>query len=84
MSKKDSLNQEINIIEGRLRFLRNIILAILSGLVWSAFAILEKKVGNEIFLMSGLGFVALIFIFIRSKSLEIKQEELVKELRKEK
>ncbi len=60
----------IDRIEGKIRFFRNSLLAIISGLVWSIYAILENKVGSE------------IFIFIRVKTLEIEQEVLIDKLEK--
>ena len=35
MAKVDALKEQIALIEGKLRFFRNAILAISSGLVWS-------------------------------------------------
>jgi drug/metabolite transporter (DMT)-like permease len=83
MANIDKLNKQIDRLEGKIRFFRNALLAIISGLVWSIYAILEKKVGSEILVLSIVGTLVLIFIFIRVKSLEIKQDNLIDELEKE-
>ena len=83
MANIDKLNKQIDRLEGKIRFFRNALLAIISGLVWSIYAILEKKVGSEILVLSLVGTLVLIFIFIRVKSLEIKQDNLIDELEKE-
>ncbi len=82
MVKVDAIKEQIALIEGKLRFFRNAILAISSGLVWSVYAILEKRVGDEILVLSGVGLVILVLIFIRTKSLEAKEMWLIEELEK--
>ena len=84
MGKKEQLQKEIDIIEGKVRFFRNSILALVSGLVWAIYAILEKKAGEELLILAGIGAVVLIFLFIRVKSLESKQYWLLDELKEEK
>jgi len=83
MANIDKLNKQIDQLEGKIRFFRNALLAIISGLIWSIYAILENKVGSEILVLSSVGTIVLIFIFIRVKSLEIKQNHLINELEKE-
>ena len=83
MGKKEQLQKEIDLLEGKVRFFRNAILAIVSALVWAIYAILEKKVGQEIIILAGIGAVVLIFLFIRTKSIESKQYWLLEELKKE-
>jgi hypothetical protein len=83
MANIDKLNKQIDKLEGKIRFFRNALLTIISGLVWSIYAILENKVGTEILVLSIVGAIVLIFIFIRVKSLEIKQDNLIDELEKE-
>jgi len=83
MANIDKLNKQIDKLEGKIRFFRNALLTIISGLVWSIYAMLENKVGTEILVLSIVGAIVLIFIFIRVKSLEIKQDNLIDELEKE-
>ncbi len=83
MSKSDSLKEQINLIEGKLRFFRNAILTIASGIVWSVYAIIEGKSGREIIVLSSAGGIVLVFLFLRTKSLETKQQWLLELLEKE-
>ena len=83
MSRSESIKEKINQIEGKLRFFRNAILALLSGLIWSIYAILEHKAGKEIMILSGIGVVIATIIFLRIKSLETKQDWFIAELEKE-
>ena len=46
--------------------------------------LLEKKAGQELLIVAGVGAIVLIFIFIRVKSLESKQYWLLDELKEEK
>jgi drug/metabolite transporter (DMT)-like permease len=83
MGKKEKLQKEIDIIEGKIKFFRNALLALVSALVWAIYAILEQKAGKEILVLAGAGAIVLIFIFLRVKSLESKQIWLLEELEKE-
>ncbi|WOE70334.1 hypothetical protein RZR97_01880 [Hydrogenimonas thermophila] len=83
MSKKDGLIERIRQIDGKLKFFRNTILAISSGLVWSVYAMIENKADEKIIILASIGLVVLVLIFIRTKSLEVKQNWLIEELEKE-
>ena len=83
MGKKKSLTKKIDFIDSQLRFFRNALLAILSALVWTIYAIMEHKAGKEIFVLSGIGFIVMIYIYIKIKSLETEQLEYIDELEKE-
>ena len=83
MGRKEQLQKEIDLLEGKVRFFRNAILALASALVWGIYAILEKKAGQEILILAGIGAVVLIFLFLRTKSIESKQYWLLEELKKE-
>jgi len=83
MGRKEQLQKEIDLLEGKARFFRNAILALVSALVWAIYAILEKKAGQEILILAGIGAVVLIFLFLRTKSIESKQYWLLEELEKE-
>ncbi len=83
MGRKEQLQKEIDLLEGKVRFFRNAILALASALVWAIYAILEKKAGQEILILAGIGAVVLIFLFLRTKSIESKQYWLLEELKKE-
>jgi len=83
MGKKESLTKKIDFLDSQLRFFRNALLAILSALIWTIYAIMEHKAGKEIFILSGVGFVTMIYLFIKIKSLEIRQWNYIEELEKE-
>ncbi len=83
MGKKEKLQKEIDVLEGKIRFFRNAILTIVSAIVWVAYAIIENKADEKILILAGVGSVVLIFIFIRVKSLENKEIWLFEELEKE-
>jgi len=83
MGKKESLQKRIDYIEGKLRFFRNALLGLISAIIGTIYAIMEHKAGKEVFILSGVGLVVLLFVFIRIKSLENKQENLLNELEKE-
>jgi len=83
MGKKESLQKRIDYIEGKLRFFRNALLGLISAIIGTIYAIMEHKAGKEVFILSGVGLIVLLFVFIRIKSLENKQETLLNELEKE-
>jgi hypothetical protein len=83
VAKKDALLKQIDQIEGKLKFFRNALLALISAIVWSAYAIIENKVGIEISIFAFIGIIVMIVVFIRVKLLEIKENELIKQLEKE-
>ena len=83
MSKADSLKEKIRQLEGKIRFFRNAILAIISGLVWSAYSFAEGKSGKEILVFAAIGMVVLVYALVRVKSLEVKEDWLIEELKKE-
>jgi len=80
---KESVSKRIDYIEGKLRFFRNALLGLVSAIIGTIYAIMEHKAGKEVFILSGIGIVVLIFVFIRIKSLENKQEQLLNKLEKE-
>ena len=43
MANIDKLNKQIDKLEGKIRFFRNALLTMISGIVWSIYAILENK-----------------------------------------
>ena len=83
MAKKDALLKQIDQIESKLRFFRSALLALISAIVWSAYAIIENKVGIEISVLAFIGVIVMIVVFVRIKLLEIKENNLIKQLEKE-
>ena len=80
VAKKEAFQKRIDYLDSKAKFFRSTILALISAIIWSVYAIIEGKVGQEIFVLSGAGLVVFILILIRIKSLEIKIEELINKL----
>jgi drug/metabolite transporter (DMT)-like permease len=59
------------------------ILALLSGIVWSIYAILENKVNKDIMILTFIGIIILIFLALKIKIIDEKENELLKQLEKE-
>ena len=83
MSKKDTLQKKIDRLEKYSKFYLNIILAVLTGIVWSIYALLEKKAGKDIIILSGMGVIILIFLGLKIKTIDMQEDELLDELEKE-
>jgi len=81
MAEKEKLQKEIDRLERYARFYLNILLAVLTGIVWSIYAILENKVGEDIFILSGIGFIVAIFIGLKIHSIDYKEDELLEKLK---
>ena len=64
MANKEVLQKKIERLERYARFYQNMLLAILSGIVWSIYALFEKKVGIDIMVLSGVGVVSAVFIVL--------------------
>jgi len=52
----------------------------MSGVIWSIYAILEHKSSDKILILSIIGLVVFVFIVIRIKSLDLKQNDLIEKL----
>jgi threonine/homoserine efflux transporter RhtA len=83
MAKKDRIQKEIERFERYARFYQNLLLAILSGIVWSIYAVLENKANNDIIVLAGIGLVVALIISLKIKVIDNYQDELLRELEKE-
>ena len=83
MANKEVLQKEIERLERYARFYQNMLLAILSGIVWSIYALFEKKVGIDIMVLSGVGVVSAVFIVLKIHSIDYQQDQLLEKLEKE-
>jgi uncharacterized protein with PQ loop repeat len=83
LGKKEKIQKEIERLERYAKFYLSMLLAILTGIVWSIYAILEKKVNSDIIILSGVGLILSIFIAFKVKSIDYQQDELLDELEKE-
>jgi len=77
MALKDSVDKELNSINEKIKFYRNVAFGILSGLVW----VLYNADGAKLvyYLISGLFFF--FGIVIRLKFLEAREKELIEQLK---
>ena len=86
MSEKEFLIKEIDSIIDKIRFWRNLLIAILSGLAAMLFGLSQKKliINNlTVFLfISGIILIAIITIIIKKE--EEKKKKLMIKLKKEK
>ena len=80
MGKKESIQKKIDKLDRKLKFYQSMIFAIMSAIVWSVYAILEKKSDNKIIILSVIGVLVLIYLVIFIKYLEMKQDKLIDEL----
>jgi len=80
---KETLQKKIDRLERYARFYQNILLAILTGIVWSIYAILEKKANDDIMILSAIGFIIAILITLKIKTIDYQQDELLEKLEKE-
>jgi drug/metabolite transporter (DMT)-like permease len=83
MANKEVLQKKIERLERYARFYQNMLLAILSGIVWSIYALFEKKVGIDIMVLSGVGVVSAVFIVLKIHSIDYQQDQLLEKLEKE-
>jgi len=83
MANKEVLQKKIERLERYARFYQNMLLAILSGIVWSIYALFERKVGIDIMVLSGSGVVSAVFIVLKIHSIDYEQDRLLEKLEKE-
>jgi len=80
MGKLESIQKRIDRLDRILKFYQSLIIAIMSGIVWSIYALLESKADNKIIILAGVGIVVFVFVATRIKSLDLKQNELIDKL----
>ena len=86
MGKKESLQKEIDAILAKLKFWRNSILAVISGMVALIFSISQNKIDTtsvliEILFISGVCVIIVLGYYIKRD--ENKMAFLIEELKKE-
>jgi len=77
MGKIEGLQKDIDRIDRFAKFIQNLILAVISGIIWSIYALMEEKVDSKIVILSGAGIVIFIFLIFLWISKNKKQEELI-------
>ena len=83
MSQKDVLQKKVDRLERYAKFYLSMLLAILGGIVWSVYAILEKKISENIIILSIIGVIVAIFIVFKIKIIDLQEDELLEKLEKE-
>ena len=80
---KEFLKEEIKIIADKVSFLRNMLLAITSGIVGIIFGFSQNKiiVNSLIIGLFFVGVIAVFLIFFRINFLEQKRDELILKLK---
>ncbi len=82
MGKKEVLQKRIDQLDRKLKFYYSIIFAIISAIVWSIYAIMERKTDNKIIVLSFSGLIITVLVAVIIRNLEKKQNELIKKLEK--
>ena len=83
MSQKDVLQKKIDRLERYARFYLSMLLTILGGIVWSIYAILEKKANKDIIILAVIGAIISILIALKIRIIDTKEDELLEKLEKE-
>ena len=79
MAKKESLQKKIDKLDRLAKFYQSLLLAVLSGLVWSIYHLLEHNF-NKINILSGIGLLIAVLLAIKIKSIGEDQDILIDEL----
>lgn len=82
MGSVESLQKKIDRLDRILKFYQSLLIAIMSGIIWSIYALLEDKASDKIIILAFVGIVVFIFLAVRIKSLDLKQNDLIDELEK--
>ena len=80
MALIESLQKKIDQIDRYAKFYQSLLIAVLTGLGWSIYAILESKIKN-IIILDGMGILIAILLAIKIKSLNEYQNELIEKLK---
>jgi len=80
MALIESLQKKIDQIDRYAKFYQSLLIAVLTGLGWSIYAILENKIKN-IIILDGMGVLIAILLAIKIKSLNEYQNELIEKLK---
>ena len=84
MGQKESLQKRIDRLERYAKFYLNMLLAVLSALVWGVYAILEEILqNNSIIILESIGVVVILFLVFQIKTIDMQQNELLERLEKE-
>ena len=82
MGKKEYLQKSFDRIDRIIRFYQALLLALISGLVWIIYAIIENKVDTKVYILLGVGIVIFFILIFKIKTLEYKEDEILEEIEK--
>jgi len=77
MALKESIDKELNSINEKIKFYRNVLFALWSGLVW----LIYNSIGAKLVYMLFAGIMLVIGVIIRLKFLETKERTLIEKLK---
>jgi threonine/homoserine/homoserine lactone efflux protein len=78
--KIDALDKKIEMLKEDIKFYRTLLFALLSGMVWTMFALIAHKVESDILILDVIGNIFLIYVGLRIKFLKKEQDNLIDEL----
>jgi len=82
VGKKESLQKKIDQLDRKLKFYSSIILALLSAIVWSIYAIMENKADYKVIFLSFTGILVSVIVALIIRKLEKEQNKLIEKLEK--
>ena len=75
---KEIIKLEIESIREKIKFYRNIFLALLIGVVSSFYNLIKENIdNNSLYVMIYLGLVAVVLLLVKLKTLEDKEKNLI-------
>lgn len=80
MAKLESLQKKIDKIDRDVKYIQNIILVVMSSIIWSVYAILEDKADEKILILSIPGAIIFIFLITLWIVKDVEQEKLIQKL----
>jgi len=80
MAKLESLQKKIDKIDRDVKYIQNIILVVMSSIIWSVYAILEDKADEKILILSIPGAIVFIFLITLWIIKDVEQEKLIQKL----
>ena len=80
MAKLESLQKKIDKIDRDVKYIQNIILVVMSSIIWSVYAILENKADEKILILSIPGAIIFIFLITLWIIKDVEQEKLIQKL----
>jgi len=77
---KERIDKKIEILRDNLKFYRNVLMAIATGVVIVVYAFFNKKVTPISWFLVWIGLVVFVFYAIKAKYVELEINELIERL----